>query len=337
MSEASQTLETFGATDVGQRKHNEDAYYIDMQLGLSIVADGVGGHDAGEVASAITCEVINREVSAGSPLKDAVRCANREVTEAVEQGRGKAGMASTVVVVRHTVSNYEIAWVGDSRVYLWDGHLKLLTQDHSYVQALLAQGRITLAEARDHPRKNVIVQAIGLQADEALQVGQNRGSLEPGQVLLLCSDGLSDVVEPAQIAQILSTGDGWQDRCQMLVDAAVRAGGRDNITVVLLAGPQQTGLGQIEEPEVVWSFNPSSGEYSGLLEQESSAPAVRRVKPKGAASAPLETTQMMPADEVLELQKAAAKVSRRRRVWWVVLISVVAASLLYSLGLSGIV
>ena len=139
MSTPDVVTEGSGATHVGQRNHNEDAYLLDAEHGLAVVADGVGGHQAGEVASAITCEVIQRENAAGQSIEDGIRAANREVMAAVAQGRGKAGMASTVVVARFSDSDYELAWVGDSRAYLWDGQLRLLTRDHSYVQALLEQ------------------------------------------------------------------------------------------------------------------------------------------------------------------------------------------------------
>lgn len=327
------------ATDVGQRDHNEDALFIDPQLGLMMVADGVGGHEAGAVASGITCEVISREVAAGASLQDAIRRANHEVMVAVEQNRGKQGMASTVVAARCSGPDYQIAWVGDSRAYLWDGQLKLLTQDHSYVQSLLTQGRITLAQARDHPRKNVIVQAIGLQDEDNLQVGENRGSLWAGQMLLLCSDGLSDVVDSAAIADILSGSEQLQARCQALVSAALEAGGRDNISVLLMAGVEQVDASKLAQPTVFWSFDPASGEYSKLPEIESPSPAVRRVLPKGASENPVETTQMMPADEIVELRRGAElelpQARRRRLVLWLLLAGVVVVSLLYSLETPG--
>lgn len=340
-----------GATHVGQRNHNEDAYLLDPDCGLAVVADGVGGHQAGEVASAIICEVIQREVAAGHSIEQGIRAANREVMAAVSQGRGKAGMASTVVVARFIDSDYELAWVGDSRAYLWDGQLKLLTRDHSYVQALLARGQITLAQARNHPRKNVIVQAIGLQADEKLQVGINCGRLEPGQVLLLCSDGLSDVLDSAALSEILCAPEPLRTRCETLVDTAVRAGGRDNITVVLLPGTDADSGADLLEPEIIWSYDPASGEYSGLPELEAaeaveaaSATAVRRVAPRrsggaaatGAANPQLESTQMMSADEIEAARVAMQREQEQRRnrlIFWVVAGVLVAASVVYSLGI----
>ncbi len=225
-----------GETDVGRREHNEDAFLIDHELGLVVVADGVGGHQAGEVASQVTCEVLARDVLASGDLEPAIRSANLEVRDAVAGGRGKPGMATTVVAAQFNGAHYQLAWVGDSRAYLWDGQLKLLTRDHSYVEALLEKGQITFEEARRHPRKNVIVQAIGLQEEDKLRVGINQGELLPGQVLVLCSDGLSDVLDCDRLASVLALDQPLEERCRALVLAAVEQGGRDNVTVVLVEG-----------------------------------------------------------------------------------------------------
>jgi len=335
-----------GSTHVGQRNHNEDAYLLDPDQSLAVVADGVGGHQAGEVASAITCEVILRETVAGHSVEQGIRAANREVMAAVAQGRGKAGMASTVVVARFSDNDYELAWVGDSRSYLWDGQLKLLTRDHSYVQALLAKGQITLAQARNHPRKNVIVQAIGLQEDTKLQVGINCGRLEPGQVLLLCSDGLSDVLDSAMMSEILSADAPIRVRCKALVDAAVQAGGRDNITVILLPGTEGASGSALLEPEVMWSYDPATGEYSGLPElavNETASgptpiPAVRRVASRQGSTpgVQLESTQMMSADAIQAARESVQRDQEQRRnklIFWLVAAALVAGSVVYSLGI----
>jgi serine/threonine protein phosphatase PrpC len=253
-----------GHTDVGQRSHNEDALHINADTGVMIVADGVGGHPAGDVASNITCSVISREVAAGVSLTDAIRSSHREVMQAVAAGRGSPGMATTVVAAHFDGPDYRIAWVGDSRAYLWDGQLKLLTQDHSFVQSLLTSGQITLEQAREHPRRNVIVQAIGLQSDDELQVDENQGTLCRGQLLLLCSDGLTDVVDSGPMTEILAAGAPLQATCDALVAAALQAGGKDNISVVLVAGLSNTDVTELLGPKVFWTFDPLSGQYSGL-------------------------------------------------------------------------
>ncbi|MDO8863508.1 protein phosphatase 2C domain-containing protein [Haliea sp. E1-2-M8] len=336
---------TCGATDVGRREHNEDAFFVDDALGLMVVADGVGGHQAGEVASLVTCEVLARDVHGIGDLEGAIRSANLEVRDAVAAGRGKAGMATTVVAAQFDGPRYELAWVGDSRAYLWDGQLKLLTRDHSYVEALLEKGQITFAEARHHPRKNVIVQAIGLQDEDKLRVGSNRGQLQADDILVLCSDGLSDVIDCDRLAAILAQDQPLEQRCQQLVQTAVSNGGRDNVTVVLVQwagnGSQpepEAGDDTAMEPNVVWRYDPATGDYHGLpelvqpgLPVADDAPAAAAPAPRRARVAPRapEATQMMSADEMSELRRVALELpakKRRRRILTLALIALLAVS-----------
>lgn len=334
-----------GDTDVGRREHNEDAFLVDDALGLMVVADGVGGHQAGEVASQVTCEVLARDVQGMGDLEGAIRRANLEVRDAVAAGRGKAGMATTVVAAQFDGARYELAWVGDSRAYLWDGQLKLLTRDHSYVEALLEKGQITFAEARTHPRKNVIVQAIGLQDEDKLRVGSNRGQLRAGDILVLCSDGLSDVVDCDRLAAILARDEPLEQRCRELVQTAVGNGGRDNVTVVLVqwAGngsehESAAGDDTAMEPNVVWRYDPATGDYHGLpelvqpgLPVADDATAAATPAPKRARVAPRspEATQMMSADEMFELRRVALELpakQRRQRIMTLALIALLAVS-----------
>lgn len=335
-----------GDTDVGRREHNEDAFFVDAALGLMVVADGVGGHQAGEVASQVTCEVLARDVQHTGDLEGAIRSANLEVRDAVAGGRGKPGMATTVVAAQFDGADYELAWVGDSRAYLWDGQLKLLTRDHSYVEALLEKGQITFAEARHHPRKNVIVQAIGLQDEDKLRVGGNRGRLKAGDILVLCSDGLSDVVDCGRLAVILARDEPLQQRCHDLVQAAVQGGGRDNITVVLVQmaveGLAESGGDTVTEvplePNVVWRYDPATGDYHGLPElvqpglplADEPAPAAPQA-PRRARVVPEspEATQMMFLDDMAELRQVARDLptrNRRQRITRLLLVFLLALS-----------
>jgi serine/threonine protein phosphatase PrpC len=256
-----------GYTDVGQRSHNEDSFLVDESTGLMVVADGVGGHEAGEVASAITCQVLQREVMAGASLEQGIRAANVEVFDAVVRELGRAGMASTVVALHFHGTAWSLAWVGDSRAYLWDGQLGLLSQDHSLVESLIQTGQISLEEARTHPKKNVIDQAIGLQAQDSLRIGTNRGELLPDQVLLLCSDGLNDALNSARISEILSSSDSLDVRCRQLVQSAVDDGGRDNTTVILLEAGSGAATSRNDAiPEFTWRYDPVTDSYAGLPE-----------------------------------------------------------------------
>ncbi|MFA5590032.1 MAG: PP2C family serine/threonine-protein phosphatase [Lysobacteraceae bacterium] len=223
-------------THVGlRREHNEDTYYGDSQLGLWLVADGMGGHEFGEVASALARDTIVNHVREGHGLPEAIRAADQEI---IRQSRRRAEalpMGTTVVAARFNGMQFEIAWVGDSRIYLWDGHLRQLSQDHSYVQELIDQGAITPEQARSHPHRNVITQALGVTDPQSLNVEVIRGELKPGMQLLLCSDGLTEEVDDATIAGVLAkTGLSAQECVDQLVLAALDGGGSDNITVILL-------------------------------------------------------------------------------------------------------
>ena len=224
-------------THVGLRRElNEDSYYGDGELGLWLVADGMGGHDYGEVASALAREAIVREVRAGTPLAQAVRIADEEIIRTSRTRRDALPMGTTVVAARVAGRRFEVAWVGDSRIYLWrEGQLAQLSQDHSYVQELVASGAITHEQARSHPQRNVVTQALGVTDPRELNVETLVGELRPGMQLLLCSDGLTEEVGDAGIARVLALGDCSAQECvDMLVAAALDAGGSDNITVVLI-------------------------------------------------------------------------------------------------------
>ncbi|MGE0209871.1 MAG: PP2C family serine/threonine-protein phosphatase, partial [Lysobacteraceae bacterium] len=175
-------------THVGlRREHNEDTYYGDAQLGLWLVADGMGGHEFGEVASALARDTIVGEVRAGHNLADAIRAADQEIIRQSRRRSETLPMGTTVVAAQLRGARFEIAWVGDSRIYLWDNTLHQLSQDHSYVQELIDQGAITPEQARSHPHRNVITQALGVTDPQALKVEILQGELRPGMQLLLCS------------------------------------------------------------------------------------------------------------------------------------------------------
>jgi protein phosphatase len=224
-------------THVGLRRElNEDTYYGDSELGLWLVADGMGGHEYGEVASALAREAIVREVRLGVPLAQAIRTADEEIIQASRQRGDALPMGTTVVAARITGRRFEVAWVGDSRVYLWrDGQLAQLSQDHSYVQELIGRGAISVEQARSHPHRNVVTQALGVTDPLQLNVETMSGELDAGMQLLLCSDGLTEEVDDARISGTLSHLDCSAQECvDELVAAALDHGGSDNVTVVLV-------------------------------------------------------------------------------------------------------
>jgi serine/threonine protein phosphatase PrpC len=251
-----------GATHQGRRKHNEDSFYVDNELGLYIVADGVGGQDAGEVASALVCSEISAQVKAGKSLGQAIDCANQAIARAVAKGLGKVGMASTVVALLIKDDLFEIAWLGDSRIFVWDGKLKLISRDHSLVESMLASGEITVEEAAAHPKKNVILAALG-GGDANINFSQNGGVLRAGSRFLLCSDGVSDVVPVADVFQCLATAQSEQEAADQLVQAAVDAQGKDNITAVVVAIHEAEFNLEHSDPhiEVVRTYDAEAGVY----------------------------------------------------------------------------
>jgi len=237
------------ATDVGLlRDNNEDAIWCDAQLGLWVVADGMGGHAAGEVASEITVNVISENVRQGRPLQDAINNAHQAVLDAARDGSGKYGMGSTVVALHSWGNQYEIAWVGDSRAYLWsdrdkDGFsLQQLTIDHSYVQMLYQSGIISADEMSGHPEKNVITQCLGSVELTELKVDRVQGDWHKCDWILLCSDGLSDTVSDQQICDILHDATNTEHAVGTLIGAALANGGKDNISVVIVAAPTGVSL-----------------------------------------------------------------------------------------------
>ena len=218
-----------------RRELNEDTYYGDSELGLWLVADGMGGHACGEVASALARETIVREIRDGTPLAQAIRIADEEIIRTSRRRNDTLPMGTTVVAARIQGQRFEVAWVGDSRIYLWDGALRQLSQDHSYVQELVDQGAITSEQARSHPHRNVVTQALGVTDPDALNVETLSGELVPGTQLLLCSDGLTEEVDDAVIARVLAHTECSAQECvDGLVAAALDGGGSDNVTVILI-------------------------------------------------------------------------------------------------------
>ncbi len=224
------------ATDVGRvREGNEDDYLVDDAMGLVAVADGMGGHRAGEVASATALEALRAAINAGQPLRDAIESANEAVftkslTDASLRGMGTTLTAGTLVAGGTLL----VGHVGDSRAYLLrDGELRQVTVDHSLVEELVRDGRLTPDEAAVHPQRSIITRALGV--DASVEVDVYPVELAPGDRLLLCSDGLTGMVQFDAIAATLRREEDPARAATQLIDAANAAGGEDNITVVVVA------------------------------------------------------------------------------------------------------
>ncbi len=243
-----------GGSDVGrERAHNEDAILVDPERKLVVLADGMGGYQAGEVASQLAVDVV-REESADLSISDSelgridpdtgMSVAMRQLRSAIEKAnnricsvaRGKEelnGMGTTIVAARFYDGRVGIAHVGDSRCYRFRDHsLEQLTRDHSYVQDQLEKGLISEEDAKNSPQKNLITRALGIDAIAEADVQEFR--TRPGDIYLLCSDGLSDLVNPEALLTHLSTERPPGDYAKRLIDAANANGGRDNISVIIV-------------------------------------------------------------------------------------------------------
>jgi protein phosphatase len=223
-------------TDTGQqRRHNEDAYYA--RSPVFAVADGMGGAQAGEVASHAAVEAVAAGLpDEGTPedrLAAVVRRANEEIFRMSREDDSRAGMGTTLTAVHVGERDIAIAHVGDSRAYrLRDGELSRLTEDHSLVEEMRRRGQLTAEEADEHPQRSIITRALGPEPD--VLVDTRSWAARDGDVILLCSDGLTSMIPEARVADILREANGLDQAGRALIAAANRAGGRDNITVVLL-------------------------------------------------------------------------------------------------------
>lgn len=217
-----------------RRDHNEDTYSADADLGLWVVADGMGGHDHGEVASALARDYVVREIINGKSLSQAIVFADSEIMRMSNERRSERPMGTTVVALLIRGTDYEVAWVGDSRIYLFHNQLKQISKDHSYVQELVDTGVLTPDQAKTSPHRNVVTQALGVTQPDQLKVETVRGTLLPGMQLMLCSDGLTEEVDDSHIEQIMGRGLSAQETVDHLILSALDNGGSDNVTVLLI-------------------------------------------------------------------------------------------------------
>ncbi len=223
------------ATDVGRvRGHNEDAYLVDDQLGLVAVADGMGGHQAGEVASATALEALRAAVTSGEGIRDAVTSANDAVYDKSTTDERLRGMGTTLTAATlATGGTLLLGHVGDSRAYLLhDAQLERLTTDHSLVEELIQAGEITPEEAEADPRRSMITRALGIEPDVDVDLVPTQ--LSNGDRLLFCSDGLTGMVSEDEIRTILTEEHDSNAAARRLIAAANAAGGIDNITVLVV-------------------------------------------------------------------------------------------------------
>ena len=246
-------------TDQGLvRKNNEDAVAIDQQTGLCLLADGMGGYNAGEVASAMAVASLTQELNAWlvhtghrAPARDVrwmmkmcVESANQAIFEAACGNLDHEGMGTTLVASIFADNRLVLGHVGDSRCYrLRHDALLQLTKDHSMLQEQVDAGLMTSEQARVSPHRNLITRALGVESSVRVDINEHR--VEPGDLYLMCSDGLSDMVEQGVMTEVLSASGTLANKAETLVQVANDSGGRDNISVVLVqaaAGDARRGL-----------------------------------------------------------------------------------------------
>ena len=236
-------MKTYSITDIGRRRtSNQDFIYAsDQPVGalanLLIVADGMGGHNAGDFASRYTVETMVDYIEKAEEkrpiplLSSAIHQANDFVMEKVREDRSMEGMGTTVVAATMKDGYLYVANVGDSRLYLIDQEIEQITTDHSLVEEMIRVGELQRKDARSHPDRNIITRAVGVRAPVKIDFFDVK--LEKGDIVLLCSDGLTNMVEDDDIFRIVKKSGSLEEMAKHLVNEANKNGGKDNISVVL--------------------------------------------------------------------------------------------------------
>ena len=237
-------IKSFSVTDIGKkRKLNQDFVFAsDEPVGnlpnVYIVADGMGGHNAGDYASKCTVETVVREIRGcfeKSPIRilsKAIRVANDQIRMRAREDSSLYGMGTTIVVAACLGKYLQVANVGDSRLYIVGVKIRQITRDHSLVEEMVRMGGIGREEARNHPDKNIITRAIG--ARDTIEIDFFHEELKSGEIVLMCSDGLTNMLEDEEIEGILKGQGTMEERADRLVEAANQNGGKDNITVIVI-------------------------------------------------------------------------------------------------------
>lgn len=238
-------LKTFSKTDIGRKRQlNQDAIYTSEQPvgnlpNLFLVADGMGGHNAGDYAARMTLETVVKHIADSAETEpdtifgDAISAANSVVRDSAAKLPGLEGMGTTLVAASCEGNVLYVANVGDSRLYVVSGRkIKQITRDHSWVEEMVRRGGLGREEAKHHPDKNIITRAVG--AEDTVKIDFFHVTLEEGDLILMCTDGLTNMLEDDEIFNILEVSRDMVEKAEELVRLANERGGRDNISVVLI-------------------------------------------------------------------------------------------------------
>lgn len=237
-------LKTFSITDIGKKRQLNQDYVFTSECAVGhlpnifIVADGMGGHNAGDFASKCTVETIVKEIEASEEtdkikmIAHAIERANKVVLDTSLQDESLSGMGTTVVVATVEGNHLQVANVGDSRLYIVNEQIRQITRDHSLVEEMIRMGGIDRASARNHPDKNIITRAVGVK--ETVEIDFFQVTLQEGDIILMCSDGLTNMLEDEEIRMIMNGQRDIVEKAEELVKAANDNGGKDNIAVIII-------------------------------------------------------------------------------------------------------
>lgn len=237
-------IRSYALTDIGQKRQlNQDyIYHSETPVGnlpnVFIVADGMGGHNAGDYASRLAVETVVEEIGASFEknavkiLNNAIRRANEQLRKRAREDKALSGMGTTIVAATCIGRYLEVANVGDSRLYVISDEIRQITEDHSLVEEMVRMGGLDKEAARNHPDKNIITRAVGARRD--VEVDFFNVELQTGDLVLLCSDGLTNMVDDEMICRILKGDGNLEDRVEELMKTANENGGKDNISVIVI-------------------------------------------------------------------------------------------------------
>ena len=248
-TEETEVIKAFSVTDIGRKRQlNQDFVFTsELPLGclpnLFVVADGMGGHKAGDFASKYTVETIIEEVGKAKNkepveiLQHAINRANQRVRRKATEDENMVGMGTTVVASTYKDGILYVANVGDSRLYVVNDEIKQITRDHSYVEEMVRMGNLDRVSARNHPDKNIITRAVG--AMDTVNVDFFEVELQKGDIVLMCSDGLTNMIEDEEILEILKREKGLEHKAEELIKTANQNGGKDNISIIIISLKQE--------------------------------------------------------------------------------------------------
>ena len=311
-------------TDTGrQRSENEDSLFV--RSPIFVVADGMGGAQAGEVASKAAADSFDRDLPEGPPerfLRETIEAANRRIHELARADPSRAGMGTTITaaIVDAQAEEVGIGHVGDSRAYrMRRGKLERLTRDHSLVEEMRRKGQITDAQAEDHPQRSIITRALGPEPE--VEVDLQTVPAAPGDVFLLCSDGLTTMVNEQRLAEVLSGTTSMREAVRTLVDEANGAGGRDNITALAFRlGDAAAPMGEKpEDATLVGAAAEEAGLTATEVRRRAASAAAQERRDKLAAKSPrrgLRTAAKLLAIVVVLAAIAFGAWYGNRQVWF---------------------